>query len=97
MGKVERCVEGYGAEADVQERCQNQAILGLTKNEAAITKYLKALPVNSAISEETLQMAHMRINVLSHDSLASKDRETLRRLTMVIAKKGSICSGIKLL
>ena len=32
---------------------------GKTKNKAAVAKYLKAFPVITAISEETLQVVHM--------------------------------------
>jgi hypothetical protein len=46
-------VDGYSIGADIQQRCRNQ-FSDLTKNEAATAKYLKALPVLSAISEETL-------------------------------------------
>jgi hypothetical protein len=47
----------------------NKTKLFSEKNEAVIAKYLKALPVISAISEETLWMAHMTSNALSDDSL----------------------------
>jgi hypothetical protein len=80
-------VEGYSAGTDVQQDTKTKLFSGLTKNEDAIAKYLKALPVISAISEEILLMAHMTSNVLSDDCLASKDGETLRKLAVVKDEK----------
>ena len=53
---------------------------GITKNKAAVAKYLKVLPVITAISEETLQMAHMTRSVQSEDSTALKKWDTLHKL-----------------
>jgi hypothetical protein len=55
---------------------------GITTNKSALAKYLKALPRITAISEETLRMAHMTDDSQSSDSntAASNDRETLKKL-----------------
>ena len=60
---------------------------GITKSKAAIAKYLKALPVITAISEETLQMAHMTGSVQSEDSTALKKWDTLHKLRSVLEEK----------
>jgi Tfp pilus assembly major pilin PilA len=78
---------GMALEQTFNKDAKTKLFSGSTQNEAAIAKYLKALPVMSAILEETMRMDHMANNVLSDDSLDSKDAETLGRLTMVIDEK----------
>ena len=60
---------------------------GITKNKAAVAKYLKALPVITAISEETLKMAHMTGSVDSEESTALKKWDTLHKLRSVLEEK----------
>ena len=61
----------YCPRTDVQQRCQDKAVFWHNKK-AAVAKYLKALPVITAISEETLKMAHMTGSVDSEDSTVLK-------------------------
>ena len=72
---------------DVQQRCQDKAVFWYNKNKAAVTKYLKALPVVTAISEETLKMAHMTGSVDSEDSTALEKWDTLHKLRSVLEEK----------
>ena len=60
---------------------------GITKSKAAVAKYLKALPVITAISEETLQMADMTGSGQSKDSTALKKWDTLHTLRSVLEEK----------
>lgn len=62
---------------------------GITKNQAAIAKYLKALPIITAISEQTLHMARMTEASESNDSIAaaSKDREILQKLRSILNQR----------
>ena len=60
---------------------------GITKNKAAVAKYLKALPVITAISEETLQMTHMTGSVQSEESTALNKWDTLHELRSVLEEK----------
>ena len=52
---------------------------GITKNKPDVAKYLKALLVITAISEETLKMAHMTRSVDSEDSPGRKDDQPISR------------------
>ena len=60
---------------------------GITINKAAVAKYLKALPVITAISEEALKMAHMTGSVQPEDSTALKKWNTLHKLRSVLEEK----------
>ena len=60
---------------------------GITKNKAAVAKYLKPLPVITAISKETLKMAYMTGSVDSEDGTALKTWDTLHKLRSVLEEK----------
>ena len=77
----------YILEQTFNKDAKTKLFSGITKNKAAVTKYLKALPVVTAISEGTLKMAHMTESVDSEDSTALEKWDTLHKLLSVLEEK----------
>ncbi|KAJ8366699.1 hypothetical protein AAFF_G00345190 [Aldrovandia affinis] len=61
---------------------------GISQQPAAIEKYLRALPVLTAVSEQTKAMAHLDMDDTKHhedsNSQRTKEAESVRRITDVI-------------
>ena len=79
-GKFNGVWADMAQKTDAQQRCQDKAVFWHNKKQAAVAKYLKALLVITAISKETLKMAHMTGSVDSEDITALKKWDTLHKL-----------------
>ena len=86
-GKLNGVWTDMALEQTFNKDAKTKLFSGITKNKAAVAKYLKALPVITAISEETLKMAHMTGSVQSEDSTALKKWDTLHKLRSVLEEK----------
>ena len=81
-GKFNGVWTDLALEQTYNKDAKTKLFAGITKNQGAIAKYLKALPVITAVSEETLRMAHLQEDYQLNESVAvaSRDRETLQKL-----------------
>ncbi|KAJ8405392.1 hypothetical protein AAFF_G00318650 [Aldrovandia affinis] len=61
---------------------------GISQQPAAMEKYLRALPVLTAVSEQTKAMAHLDMDDTKHhedsNSQGTKEAESVRKITDVI-------------
>ena len=86
-GKFNGVWTDMALEQTLNNDAKTKLFSGITKNKGAVAKYLKALPVITAISEETLNMAHMTGSIQSEDSTALKKWDTLHKLQSVLEEK----------
>ena len=91
-GKFNSVWADMALEQTFNKDAKTKLFSGITKKKAALAKYLKALKVITAISEETLKMAHMTGSVDSEDSTALKKWDTLHKLRSVLEEKMINCN-----
>ena len=77
-----------GLEQSYNKDAKTKLFSGITQNKAALSKYLKALPSITSISEQTQKMVNMKIDeTYSHESSAKKDRDSIHKLLCVAQER----------
>jgi len=89
-GKFNGVWTDMALEQTYNKDAKTKLFTGITQQPATISKYLKALPGITAVSEQTRRMANMNntdAQTSSDDSSAVKDKKTVRKILNIVKEK----------